>query len=177
MGGSPDMGIFREIVLGMLDAIKEKFFSFIPGFLGKGKLVASARKPVRSLVHIVHTPRKDLQGISQPVNASGQEAISLPVGAQEFKKVLDYMAEIKKKLFGLGKIPPEIRAIAQKMASVSEEVANKMGVPKEKLIELGNKFQEDIGPMALIKFQGSLTKVINFYAQSFNMSKEAMALA
>jgi hypothetical protein len=87
------------------------------------------------------------------------------------------MTKMKKQLFGLGKIPPEIRAIAEKMASVSEEVANKMGVPKEILIELANKFQGDIGPMALIKFQGSLTKVINFYAQSFNMSKEAMALA
>jgi hypothetical protein len=157
----------------MLNAIKEKIFSFIPGF-GSAKAVPS-RQPVRSLIST--SSRKDLQGISQPVNANGQEAISLPVAAPEFKKVLDYMAEMKKKLFGLGKIPPEIRAIAQKMASVSEEVANKMGVPQEKLIELGNKFKEDIGPMALIKFQGSLTKVINFYAQSFNMSKEAMALA
>jgi hypothetical protein len=169
------MGIFREIFLGMLGAIKD-FFSFIPG-LGKGKPVASARNPARSLIS-TSSSRKDLQGISQPpVNANGQEAISLPVGAQEFKKVLDYMAEMKKKLFSLGKIPPEIRVIAQKMASVSEEVANKMGVPQEKLIELGNKFKEDIGPMALIKFQGSLTKVISFYAQSFNMNKEAMALA
>jgi hypothetical protein len=157
----------------MLDAIKG-FFSFIPG-LGNGKPVASVRNPARSLIPT--SSRKHLQGISQPVNASGQENTPLPVGAQEFKKVLDYMAEMKKKLFGLGKIPPEIRAIAQKMASVSEEVANKMGVPQEKLIELGNKFKEDIGPMALIKFQGTLTKLISFYAQSFNMSKEAMALA
>ncbi|MEB3315093.1 MAG: hypothetical protein VKK32_02640 [Candidatus Melainabacteria bacterium] len=156
----------------MLDAIRG-FFNFIPG-LGSVK-AAPTRQPSRS-ASTFHS-RNNLQGISQPVNVNGQEAISLPVGAQEFKKVLDYMTEMKKKLFGLGRIPPEIRAIAQKMASVSEEVANKMGVPKERLIELGNKFQEDIGPMALIKFQGSLTKVINFYAQSFNMSEEAMALA
>jgi hypothetical protein len=156
----------------MLDAIRG-FFSFIPGF--RTEKAASARQPSRSSTAI--SSRKDLQGISQPVNENGLESISLPVGAQEFKKVLDYMSEMKKKLFGLGKIPPEIRAIAQKMASVSEDVANKMGVSKEQLIELSNKFQEDIGPMALIKFQSSLTKVINFYAQSFNMSKEAMALA
>ena len=156
----------------MLDAIKS-FFRFIPG-LSAAK-AAPVRQPSRSSTAI--SSRKDLQGISQPVNENGQESISLPVGAQEFKQVLDYMTEMKNKLFGLGKIPPEIRAIAKKMASVSEEVANKMGVSKEKLIELSNKFQEDIDPMALIKFQGSLTKVINFYAQSFNMSKEAMALA
>ncbi len=156
----------------MLDAIKG-FFRFIPG-LSAAK-AAPARQPARPPTSI--SSRKDLQGISQPVNENGQESIYLPVGAQEFKKVLDYMTEMKKKLFSLGKIPPEIRAIAEKMASVSEEVANKMGVPKKILIELANKFQENIGPMALIKFQGSLTKVINFYAQSFNMSKEAMALA
>ena len=158
----------------MFNAIKN-FFNFIPG-LGPAK-AAPSRQPGRSSAAII-TSREGLQGISKPVSASnGQEGHSLPVEAQDFKKVLDYMTEMKKKLFGLGKIPPEIRAIAQKMASVSEEVANKMGVPQEKLIELGNKFKEDIGPMALIKFQGSLTKVINFYAQSFNMSKEAMALA
>jgi|694.fasta_scaffold00001_232 hypothetical protein len=157
----------------MLDAIKS-FFSFIPG-LGAARAVPT-RNPARPLIS-ASSSRKELKGISQPVNVNGHDAISLPVGAQEFKKVLDYMTEMKKKFLGIGKIPPEIRAIAEKMASVSEEVANKMGVPKERLIELGNKFQEDIGPMALIKFQGSLTKVINFYAQSFNMSKEAMALA
>jgi hypothetical protein len=157
----------------MLGAIKEKLFSFIP-FLGAAK-AAPARNPL-SRSSTPHS-RGALQVISQPITANGQETISLPVGAQEFKKVLDYMTEMKKKFLGIGKIPPEIRAIAEKMASVSEEVANKMGVPKERLIELANKFQEDIGPMALIKFQGSLTKVINFYAQSFNMSKEAMALA
>jgi hypothetical protein len=159
----------------MLGAIKEKLFSFIPGFLGGAK-AAPTRNPTRPLIP-TSSSRKELKGISQPVNVNEQDAISLPVGAQEFKKVLDYMTKMKKQLFGLGKIPPEIRAIAEKMASVSEEVANKMGVPKEILIELANKFQGDIGPMALIKFQGSLTKVINFYAQSFNMSKEAMALA
>ncbi|MFM7457727.1 MAG: hypothetical protein ACKO3R_03590 [bacterium] len=156
----------------MLDAIRS-FLSLIPGLGGKA---APVRKVARISSYSPHS-RNALQEISQPVNASGQETISLPVGAQEFKQVLDYMTEMKKKLFGLGKIPPEIRAIAQKMASVSEEVANKMGVSQENLIELGNKFNEDIGPMALIKFQGSLTKIINFYAQNFNMSKEAMALA
>jgi len=163
----------REIFLGMLDAIKG-FFSFIPGLVAAK--AAPKRNPARPLIS-ASSSREDLKGISQPVNVNGHDAISLPVGAQEFRKVLDYMTKMKKQLFGLGKIPPEIRAIAQKMASVSEEVANKMGVPKERLIELANKFQEEIGPMALIKFQGSLTKVINFYAQSFNMSKEAMALA
>lgn len=162
----------REIFLGMLDAIKG-FFSFIPGLVAAK--AAPARQPARSL-STFHS-RNKLQGISQPVDVNGQDAISLPVGAQEFKQVLDYMTEMKKKFLGIGKIPPEIRKIAEKMASVSEEVANIMGVPKEKLIELANKFKEDIGPMALIKFQGSLTKVINFYAQSFNMNKEAMALA
>ena len=158
----------------MLDAIKG-FFRFIPG-LSAAK-AAPSRQPSRSSTAIT-TSREGLQGISKAVSASnGQEGHTLPVEANEFKQVLDYMTEMKKKLFSLGKIPPEIRAIAQKMASVSEEVANKMGVPKERLIELGNKFQEDIGPMALIKFQVSLTKVINFYAQSFNMSEEAMALA
>ena len=158
----------------MLGAIKEKLFSFIPGF--RTAKAAPARQPARPLIS-ASSSREDLKGISQPVNVNGHDAISLPVGAQEFKQVLDYMTEMKNKLFGFGKIPPEIRKIAQKMASVSEEVANKMGVSQEKLIELGNKFKEDIGPMALIKFQGSLTKVINFYAQNFNMSKEAMALA
>lgn len=155
----------------MLGAIKD-FLSSIPG-LG-GLKAAPAREVAR--ISTSHS-RKALQEISQPVNASGQEPIPLPVGAQEFKKVLNYMTAMKKKLFGLGKIPPEIRAIAQKMANVSEEVADKMGVSKENLIELRNKFNENIGPMALIKFQGSLTKIINFYAQNFNMSKEAMALA
>jgi hypothetical protein len=160
--------------LGIVDAFKG-LFSFIPG-LGGAK-AAPSRQPSRSSAAII-TSREGLKEISKPVSASnGQEDHTLPVEAKEFKKVLDYMTEMKKKLFGLGKIPPEIRAIAQKMANVSEEVAHKMGVSQEKLIELGNKFKEDISPMALIKFQGSLTKVINFYAQSFNMSKEAMALA
>ncbi len=171
------MGIFREIILGMLDAIKEKIFSFIPG-LGKKEASAPSRQPA-ALSSTLYS-RNALKGISQSVNLSEPENISLPVGAEEFKKVLKYMTELQKNPFRLGKIqiPPEICAIAQKMASVGKEVANKIGIPPEKLIELSNKFKKkDIGPMALLGSKDILTKLISFYVQSFNMSQEAMALA
>jgi hypothetical protein len=159
----------------MLDAIIKGFFKFIPGLGGKA---APARQVTRHPVSTLHS-RRDLQGISQPVNVNvnGQESISLPVGAKEFQAVSKYVTNMKQKLFGLGKIPPDIRAIAQKMVSVDERLANQMGVEHKQLIELAKKFQENIGPMALIKFQDSLTKVLNFYEKSFNMSKEATALA
>ena len=162
--------------MGIVDAFKG-LFSFIPG-LGGAK-AAPPRQPARLSSSSLHS-RNALRGISQPVNASGQEAISLPVGPEEFKKVLKYMTELQKNPFRLGKIqiPPEICAIAQKMASVGKEVANKMGIPTEKLIELSNKFKKkDIGPMALLGSKDILTKLITFYEQSFNVSKKAMAPA
>ncbi len=79
---------------------------------------------------------------------------------------------------GMLPIPPEVCVIAPKMASVSKELAKKMGIPLEELIKLSNKFKtKGITPRAIIGSKGILTKLITFYAQSFNMSKEAMALA
>jgi hypothetical protein len=158
-----------------LGAIKEKLLSFIPGFLGGAKPApAPARQPAR-LPSTLY-PRNVLKGMSQAVNANEQGNIPLPVGVKEFEIVSGYVKKMKQKFSGFKAIPADIRAIAQKMVSVSEEVANQMGVPQEKLIELGKKFQQNIGPVALVQFQDSLTKVLNFYEKSFNMSGP-MALA
>jgi hypothetical protein len=162
----------REIILGIVDAFKG-FFSFIPGFSKSKTKPAPSRQPVK----LPSTrQRSTLKEMSQAVNPNEQGNIPLPVDVKEFEIVSKYVDKIKQKFSGFKAIPADIRAIAQKMVSVSEEVANQMGVPQEKLIELGKKFQQNIGPVALFQFQDSLTKVLNFYEKSFNMSGP-MALA
>jgi hypothetical protein len=161
----------------MLDAIKG-LFSFIPG-LGGAK-AAPPRQPARSLIST--SSRKELQGISQPVNSSGPEATSLPVGPEEFEIVFKYIKRLIKNPFQLGMlpIPPEVCVIAPKMARVSKELAKKMGIPLGKLLELSNKFKtKGITPVAISGSEDKdiLTKLITFYEQSFNVSKEAMAPA
>jgi hypothetical protein len=164
--------------LGIVDAFKG-LFSFIPG-LGGAK-AAPPRQPARLSSSPLHS-RNALRGISQPVNASGQEAISLPVGPEEFKVVYEYIERLIKNPFQLGMlpIPPEVCVIAPKMARVSKELAKKMGIPLEELIKLSNKFKtKGITPVAIsgTRDKDILTKLITFYEQSFNVSKKAMAPA
>ena len=157
----------REIFLGMLGAIRDLFNSITAS--GKGKPVASARKPAKLSSAL---PRSGIRKMSQPVNPNEQGNISLPVMEQvrkdELGELLNYVDGMKKNF--LKKIPTEICQTALKMVSgISDEIAKEIGVSPKILTELSEKFKQDINPMALRKFQDSLTKIVNFYKQSFNM--------
>jgi hypothetical protein len=164
--------------LGIVDAFKG-LFSFIPG-LGGAK-AAPPRQPARLSSSPLHS-RNALRGISQPVNASGQEAISLPISPEDLGNVLKditkYITQVTQNPFKLGeKISSKICAIAEKMTQVSAAVAQQMGLSPEQLTALGAKFKKGIGPLGLRECKEDLAKLIRFYVGAFNMEKEATALA
>jgi hypothetical protein len=169
------MGIFREIILGMLDAIKG-FFSFIPG-LGKKEASASSRQPTR--LSSSHS-RSALQGISQPVPGQGDEP--LPINQTEFQTIFKSIRDLQPKLKNIlqafsATIPEEAYSIAEKMTNVSASLANKMGLDPNLLSEIHKKLKDRVGLFKLKDNLGDLIKIVQFYGAQFGMSKEAMALA
>jgi hypothetical protein len=183
MGSSSlSIGIFREIIFSMLDAIKRFFRIQELQETNNGKPVASERNPARS--RIPKFSREELQGISQRVKINRQEAISLPIPPEDLKEVLkdipeylEYQDQVKK-----GPLPFEkqitsnkICAIVQKMTQVSPAVAKQMYLSPEQLTALGAKCKEGIGALGSRNCRLDLAKLINFYVRAFNMDNELSA--